>query len=76
MHSVVMVLHVSLCAALSLLMKQAVRPDSPLKGHERTVQYLQHLGELTVSNLSSVAVSLRERERAVQYLQHLGELTV
>ncbi|KAK7104918.1 vam6/Vps39-like protein [Littorina saxatilis] len=30
--------------ALSLLMKQAVRPDSPLKGHERTVQYLQHLG--------------------------------
>ncbi|XP_076463553.1 vam6/Vps39-like protein [Babylonia areolata] len=30
--------------ALNLLMKQAVRPDSPLKGHERTVQYLQHLG--------------------------------
>lgn len=30
--------------ALALLMKQAVRPDSPLKGHERTVLYLQHLG--------------------------------
>lgn len=30
--------------ALSLLMKQAVRPDSPLKGHERTVRYLQNLG--------------------------------
>ncbi|XP_041353642.1 vam6/Vps39-like protein [Gigantopelta aegis] len=30
--------------ALSLLMKQAARPDSPLKGHDRTVQYLQHLG--------------------------------
>ncbi|KAK7506799.1 hypothetical protein BaRGS_00001650, partial [Batillaria attramentaria] len=30
--------------ALNLLMKQAMRPDSPLKGHERTVQYLQHLG--------------------------------
>lgn len=30
--------------ALSLLMKQAARPTSPLRGHERTVQYLQHLG--------------------------------
>ncbi|XP_071079249.1 vam6/Vps39-like protein isoform X1 [Haliotis cracherodii] len=30
--------------ALNLLMKQAARPDSPLKGHDRTVQYLQHLG--------------------------------
>ncbi|GFS19211.1 vam6/Vps39-like protein [Elysia marginata] len=30
--------------ALSLLMKQAARPESPLKGHERTVTYLQHLG--------------------------------
>lgn len=30
--------------ALSLLMKQAARPNSPLRGHERTVQYLQHLG--------------------------------
>ncbi|KAH9489099.1 Vam6/Vps39-like protein [Bulinus truncatus] len=31
--------------ALSTLMKQAARPESPLKGHERTVQYLQHLGK-------------------------------
>lgn len=31
-------------SALHLLMKQAARPNSPLKGHERTVQYLQHLG--------------------------------
>ncbi|XP_059173340.1 vam6/Vps39-like protein [Physella acuta] len=31
--------------ALSLLMKQAARPESSLKGHERTVQYLQHLGK-------------------------------
>ena len=30
--------------ALHLLMKQAARPNSPLKGHDRTVQYLQHLG--------------------------------
>lgn len=30
--------------ALHLLMNQAARPNSPLKGHERTVQYLQHLG--------------------------------
>ena len=44
----VMMIDVSLCAALNLLMKQAVRPDSPLKGHERTVQYLQHLGQLTM----------------------------
>ncbi|XP_064600177.1 vam6/Vps39-like protein [Liolophura sinensis] len=31
--------------ALELLMKQAARPASPLKGHDRTVQYLQHLGQ-------------------------------
>ncbi|KAJ8308553.1 hypothetical protein KUTeg_013427 [Tegillarca granosa] len=31
--------------ALNLLMKQAARPNSPLKGHDRTVQYLQHLGQ-------------------------------
>ncbi|KAK6183438.1 hypothetical protein SNE40_010920 [Patella caerulea] len=30
--------------ALNLLMKQAARPDSQLKGHDRTVSYLQHLG--------------------------------
>ncbi|XP_076345716.1 vam6/Vps39-like protein [Tachypleus tridentatus] len=30
--------------ALELLMRQARKPDSPLKGHERTIQYLQHLG--------------------------------
>ncbi|XP_060077097.1 vam6/Vps39-like protein [Ylistrum balloti] len=31
--------------ALNLLMNQAARPSSPLKGHDRTVQYLQHLGQ-------------------------------
>ncbi|GAB6031743.1 Vam6/Vps39-like protein [Chamberlinius hualienensis] len=31
--------------ALDLLLKHAKRPDSPLKGHERTIQYLQHLGK-------------------------------
>ncbi|XP_011445059.3 vam6/Vps39-like protein [Magallana gigas] len=31
--------------ALQLLVKQAARPNSPLKGHDRTVQYLQHLGK-------------------------------
>lgn len=31
--------------ALELLFRQAKKPDSPLKGHERTVQYLQHLGK-------------------------------
>lgn len=30
--------------ALELLMRQAKKADSPLKGHERTIQYLQHLG--------------------------------
>lgn len=25
-------------------MRQAKKVDSPLKGHERTIQYLQHLG--------------------------------
>ncbi|KAL3874849.1 hypothetical protein ACJMK2_037811 [Sinanodonta woodiana] len=30
--------------ALQLLMKQAARPNSPLGGYEKTVQYLQHLG--------------------------------
>ncbi|XP_069116960.1 vam6/Vps39-like protein isoform X1 [Argopecten irradians] len=31
--------------ALNLLMNQAARPSSPLKGHDRTVQYLQQLGQ-------------------------------
>lgn len=31
--------------ALQLLQKQADEPDSCLKGHERTVQYLQNLGK-------------------------------
>lgn len=30
--------------ALELLQKQASQPDSSLRGHERTVQYLQTLG--------------------------------
>lgn len=30
--------------ALELLEKQADQADSSLRGHERTVQYLQHLG--------------------------------
>ncbi|GFR11295.1 hypothetical protein TNCT_648011 [Trichonephila clavata] len=30
--------------ALELLMRQAKKQDSPLKGHERTIAYLQHLG--------------------------------
>ncbi|XP_075549963.1 vacuolar protein sorting 39 [Dermacentor variabilis] len=30
--------------ALDLLMREAHKADSPLKGHERTVGYLQHLG--------------------------------
>lgn len=31
--------------ALELLEKQADQPDSSLRGHERTIQYLQHLGK-------------------------------
>ncbi|KAH9360728.1 hypothetical protein HPB48_020207 [Haemaphysalis longicornis] len=30
--------------ALELLMREAHKADSPLKGHERTIGYLQHLG--------------------------------
>lgn len=29
-------------------MKQAARPNSPLKGHDKTVQYLQHLGRIHI----------------------------
>jgi len=32
-------------AALELLQKQSKKPNSSLSGHERTVQYLQRLGE-------------------------------
>lgn len=32
--------------ALELLQKQADQADSSLRGHERTVQYLQNLGKL------------------------------
>lgn len=31
--------------ALQVLVDQSKKANSPLKGHERTVQYLQHLGE-------------------------------
>ncbi|KAG1658440.1 Vam6/Vps39-like protein [Nymphon striatum] len=31
--------------ALDLLHRQSQKPESPLKGHDRTVQYLQHLGK-------------------------------
>ncbi|XP_070577538.1 vam6/Vps39-like protein [Ptychodera flava] len=31
--------------ALDLLLRQSQKPNSPLKGHDRTVQYLQHLGK-------------------------------
>uniref|UniRef100_A0AAZ3QRD8 CNH domain-containing protein n=1 Tax=Oncorhynchus tshawytscha TaxID=74940 RepID=A0AAZ3QRD8_ONCTS len=33
--------------ALQVLLDQSTKANSPLKGHERTVQYLQRLGELT-----------------------------
>uniref|UniRef100_A0A2C9M943 CNH domain-containing protein n=1 Tax=Biomphalaria glabrata TaxID=6526 RepID=A0A2C9M943_BIOGL len=42
--------------ALSTLMKQAARPESPLKGHERTVQYLQHLGKDHIDLIFEYAV--------------------
>lgn len=31
--------------ALQVLVDQSKKANSPLKGHERTVQYLQHLGK-------------------------------
>lgn len=34
-----------LLKALQVLVDQSKKANSPLKGHERTVQYLQHLGE-------------------------------
>eukprot|EP00079_Xenopus_tropicalis_P028589 XP_012823570.1 PREDICTED: vam6/Vps39-like protein isoform X2 [Xenopus tropicalis] len=35
--------------ALQVLLDQSIKANSPLKGHERTVQYLQHLGEENIS---------------------------
>ncbi|OCT68744.1 hypothetical protein XELAEV_18040032mg [Xenopus laevis] len=35
--------------ALQVLVDQSKKANSPLKGHERTVQYLQHLGEENIS---------------------------
>lgn len=35
--------------ALDLLSKQAKNADSPLKGHDKTIQYLQHLGKENLS---------------------------
>lgn len=32
-------------AALQVLLDQSTKANSPLKGHERTVQYLQRLGK-------------------------------
>lgn len=36
---------VPLVAALQVLLDQSTKANSPLKGHERTVQYLQRLGK-------------------------------
>jgi len=41
-------LYILSISALNMLMNQAARPNSPLKGHDRTVQYLQHLGKLFI----------------------------
>lgn len=32
--------------ALQVLLDQSTKANSPLKGHERTVQYLQRLGKV------------------------------
>ncbi|XP_077997895.1 vam6/Vps39-like protein [Glandiceps talaboti] len=42
--------------ALDLLLRQAQKPNSPLKGHDRTVQYLQHLGEEHFDLISDFAL--------------------
>lgn len=42
--------------ALELLMRQAKKDDSPLKGHKRTIQYLQNLGKVKVSSLSLLSI--------------------
>lgn len=38
--------------ALDLLEKQANEPDSSLRGHHKTVQYLQNLGKTTLNILN------------------------
>lgn len=43
-----------LTAALDLLQRQSKKPDSSLSGHERTVQYLQRLGEFSVCVMFNV----------------------
>jgi len=45
-------------AALELLQRQSKKPDSSLSGHERTVQYLQRLGEFTLLFCMSLSVNL------------------
>lgn len=43
--------------ALQVLVDQSKKANSPLKGHERTVQYLQHLGKCRHCFCGSVALS-------------------
>ncbi|GFN97687.1 vam6/vps39-like protein [Plakobranchus ocellatus] len=62
--------------ALTLLMKQAARPESPLKGHERTVMYLQHLEDLPeVESLPrDIVLDYLEKistDLALPYLEHV-----
>lgn len=42
--------------ALQVLVDQSKKANSPLKGHERTVQYLQHLGEWSWFTFFAVGV--------------------
>ena len=55
-------------SALTLLMKQAARPNSLLQGCDRTVQYLQHLGNSTsyTCNIRQLYfINIRKREKLV-----------
>uniref|UniRef100_A0A672NH12 Vam6/Vps39-like protein n=1 Tax=Sinocyclocheilus grahami TaxID=75366 RepID=A0A672NH12_SINGR len=66
--------------ALQVLLDQSTKANSPLKGHERTVQYLQRLGEMTTLNLVVFICTLDKvlnflkdgfKELAIPYLEHI-----
>lgn len=40
--------------ALELLQKQANQMDSSMRGHDRSIQYLQHLGNISIFKVASI----------------------
>ncbi|MGH0132321.1 UNVERIFIED_CONTAM: hypothetical protein FKN15_050530 [Acipenser sinensis] len=61
---------------LQVLLDQSTKANSPLKGHERTVQYLQRLGKPALSKLQAprTGAMLKQRQSGSIFTEDLTEV--